>query len=393
METTEVLNTGSTVSFDDLDSMSSASESAPEPSQNEVTVEPAETTATAPTEASAEGVPADGTAPVDASKAAPAPKTFKVQVGDQAIDLRGDGSIQLPVNGKLETFKVQDLINEFSGKTDWSRKYQDLANEKKAFGTERQGLEQDKVQLKETVTHIYKTFMDDTDPQAAIEGLAEAMGANAPYQTWVTFRNQVFDAHQDAIKDLATALGHENPDLVWKEFKEKLLPRKDVEGENKSFKRREETQRTMTEKTAAVQDIRGRIDKVCETYKVSLEELNAVYQDCLKTGKFKPEDLTPEKLGDAYREFNDREMVNGVLASLGAELDNRETAHRELSKVRAQNPDLTKEDLKEIAQEVFGNKTAKSLSRKVKKAEPTRAKLPPSRSSNQSSVPISFDDL
>lgn len=333
----------------------------------------------------------DPNAPAPAAKP---PKAYKVKVGDQSVDIQGDTPLKVTVDGKPQDVPLQELINNYAGKTNWDKRYQDLATERKAFGEERQGLESDKTQLRNTVTHIYKTFVEENNPQAAIESLAEALGETKPFEIWSKFRDQVFDSHKDSFISMMKELGAEHPEKVWDYFKEKGIKARDVEAENAYYKRRDERTKVEAQAKADYTDIKGRLDKIATDHKTDLASLSKVYQELLATKKYKPEDITPEFVGDVYRQLNIRDGVATILDSMGQDVENKEVAFKELREAWYRNPELTQEDIKEIAHEVYGNKTAKSLSRKVKKQEPSRTTTgKPATNRNSQEDAVTFDDL
>lgn len=71
----------------------------------------------------------------------PKAKTHKYRVGDDEFEIPGDAVIHVPVNGQMEEFTYQDLVNELSGKTDYNRKYSEFGVEKGKFMKERSDLE------------------------------------------------------------------------------------------------------------------------------------------------------------------------------------------------------------------------------------------------------------
>lgn len=58
-------------------------------------------------------------------------KTFKAEANGQALDLTADTLLEIPLKGRVEKVSVQDLVNEFNGKTAWDQKFQALAEYKK----------------------------------------------------------------------------------------------------------------------------------------------------------------------------------------------------------------------------------------------------------------------
>ena len=64
-------------------------------------------------------------------------KTIKGNFGDQTVEVASDTTFTQPVNGKEERVTLQELLNNYSGKTNWDRKYGELHKETSQFKQER----------------------------------------------------------------------------------------------------------------------------------------------------------------------------------------------------------------------------------------------------------------
>lgn len=285
-------------------------------------------------------------------------RTFKFKQGDSDVDLNPESTVEIKVDGKLETHKLQDLVDNFAGKTNWSRKYQELAAERTS--------------LQDVVNRLHTEFVQKGDPFTAIEVLAEAIGADP-----LKVRKELT---QGLLKqaDTLASLSPEEREVA--QLKEELSWRQ----------KKEESERTRAEQTKVVADLNQRLDKVQETHGYTREQLAAAYEEV--KGHVPEDQLTPEFLGDYVKFKETRSGVTGLLDEVEAEFETssaKQTAIEKLEKVLRLYPEMSISELRDYAAEAFGSKSAKSLSRKLKKTRPTNT----ARLEERSKEPITFDDI
>jgi hypothetical protein len=129
----------------------------------------------------------------------PKSKAFKFRQGDSELEVAGDAVVQIPVNGKMEEYTLQDLANEFSGKTDYSRKYSEFGVEKGRFIKERDELES-------TLNQFFEK--SQKDPDAAWDFLAEMNGHDP-----IEFKTKLLMQQVEALRHVA--LMDEDSQKAW----------------------------------------------------------------------------------------------------------------------------------------------------------------------------------
>lgn len=108
---------------------------------------------------------------------------FKVGPRGREVEIPMDAKITVPVNGKDEEVTLEELRKDYSGRTDWTRKYTDLDKDRQAFNADREQTEQD---LSSILTKAYQ----DKDPAGAILQMAQIANLDpAP----------LYDAFQQAV--------------------------------------------------------------------------------------------------------------------------------------------------------------------------------------------------
>lgn len=285
-------------------------------------------------------------------------KLFKFTHKDTAADVRPEATVEVKVDGKMEQVKLQDLVDNWSGKTNLSRKYQELADEKRG--------------LQEVVNNLHTEFVTKGDPFRAIEVLAEAIGADP-----LKVRKELTEGLLKQVDSFAS-LSPEEREVA--KLKEELSWRQ----------RREESERARSETRKVQSELTARIEKVQETHGLTREQLVEAYNE---VKDHVPQDqLTPEFLGEYVKFKGTRSGIENLLTESEAEFGSsaeRQQAIEKLEKVLKLYPEMSLSELRDYAVEAYGSKQAKNLSRKIKKARPTDTARPEDRRKE----PITFDDL
>lgn len=302
-------------------------------------------------------------------------KAYKVKNGEQEVELRPDAKVMVPVGGKMKEVTVADLASEYSGKVNWSQKMEEVSRERKTVETE-------KSNINNSIKQVYDYCTEKKDPRGLVYFVAESVGAD-PVQTWQTMVKQVASSLKAAGFDLdekAVEAGFKDDELEYHRGKNA----RDAESRKK-----EQTMGEIDRRTKAAQERFGKDEEGNLVF--DNRRLVETYDAMIKTGKYKPEDITPESCADFFSESFSVEIAEKVLASDEYDVENRDQAIRLLSETKLKFPEFTLEDLKEVAKEVFGSnkRASKALSKKVQKAERGTVNRKPS----QSVEAVSFDDI
>lgn len=295
------------------------------------------------------------------------PKTLKLKNGDSLVDLRTDSEVQVVVNGKPEKTTLQELINNYSGKTNWSRKFTELSNDKKT-------LDKDKAIMKKTVDDFYDLAVVKKDPMKAVNFLGDLVGADMA-KFWDDFNAQMIPH----VEKLASMTEEE---------------KRAVSAESKLewYKQKEESEKSKRERETIEKEIEDRVAAEEKRIGIDRDTFYKTYDELRKSGKVKEDDITPELVANYYEEVTSRSGLMNLLKEISPDLEqeNLMGAVEDLRAVQAKNPDLTDEDIRDIATKVWGSKASKNLSRKILKSKPVNTSRP---SMERRYEPVSFDDL
>lgn len=299
-------------------------------------------------------------------------KLYKVKSGDgKEIDLNGNAEITLPVKGKLETFKVQDLINEHSGKTDWNRRYSELENERKTFHKERDT-------ILGTIDRFYDLGVKQKDPYGAVQFLGEITGANMQ-EFWSQFNAKVLPELEEELR----------LDPIERE-------KRQLAKENEYYRKQAETQKQAQAQKMEHDFVTQHVKALQETHKIDDKNYYETYEELRRSGQVDFSQMKPteaaEFVANYYVEVQTRKGLDKLVSEIAPDLDptDREKAIDDLRKVMTNDASLTEDDIKMIATQVYGSKASKNLSRKLQKSKPTDTARP-TRARREN--PVTFEDL
>ncbi len=306
-------------------------------------------------------------------KAAPKaakPKVHKLKSGEQAYDVAGDALVTVTIDGKKEEVKLQDIIDNHSGKTNWDRKFNELRNERTEFTKQRES-------MNSLVKNLYEK--SQKDPEAAWDFLAE-LNKQDPAKLKIGILRQQFE-EMKALYDM-----DEPSRERW--FKEKELDFRDKAHTNR--------EKANSEREAQVAEETSRAD-AAKKYGIGDDEwANAtklVHQYLSKVDPKFDGKVTPEQVIYGSRQLMALDVINRTVPNL----ENHEKFDSIVGDIVTdlmRHPGVTREKLASLLQEVWGdeNKGLKNLGRKAaKNAQISDDERPARRSVNRD--PVTFDDL
>ena len=277
-------------------------------------------------------------------------KTYEATAGEEALEVRADAEFEVKIRGENQKVSLEDLRNNYSGKTDWSKKYNELNKEKQDF-------DRDKGDLQSYVDQLHDKLVVKKDPMGAIWLLAEAMGGS-PGDVVSEFQKQVLE-QVNQLSDLSPE------ERRIKELEDSMSLRKRQEDESQS------RYRARREQEEAIRKQNEALDK----YGLDKDTFNKTYFKLIETGDVDPNQLPADiydVVGKAHTATKHTESIGNLLDEVNPELSDKQDAVSDLSKVMRDYPAMTVTELRDIAVEVYGSSKAKNLSKKLKKTQPAQ---------------------
>jgi len=296
---------------------------------------------------------------VEAEQQAQKIKTLKLKNGDTDLEISEEAIV---VN-----VPVKDLLSNYSGKTEWTKRFNELHNERTQFYTERDTLQG-------RINEFYRLSVEEKSPRVAIDFLADAMGAD-PQEVWANLIGPVKEAMKNA------------PNLSPEE-----IAAQEREEELAYYKRREEMRKSESQKAAEKQSLLSRIEETQTKYGMTPQQFKQSYDEMIAEAKRSGVDestLTPEHVGQYYQILDRRQKVGGFVAETWKDSEKAPEIEKQLYDTWQRNPEFTIEDLKDIAIEVFGAPKSKAakVAERVRETQKTTRKVSPQHE------PLSWEEL
>lgn len=307
-------------------------------------------------------------------------RMFKAQTGDDELELSGDTVFHQKVAGKTEQVTLSEVLDNYSGKVNWDRKYNELHQQKVEVQKRSDEIEGNYNQLSSMIDKMVEQTKDD--PLAFYDIVAEIHEVD-PVSLKMQYIENLFKdlEHFERMSD--------NERQIFKERKKLEFERGYIDRQ-KSFEKqtKEEAQRNQE------------LAEVCERYGLSDEEYRDAHEQAAKyltEGDRAP--TTKEVIfADRYRKAMD--LTDEIRSDWVKSLDpTNEADSRNYQRFVEYVANLwmeegtTKEDLTEIIQDAFGTNSAENLGRKVRKTQPSPQSNVSQPKPPKRNVLTSFDDL
>jgi len=294
-------------------------------------------------------------------------KNILALIGDKETQLPSTAKFKVKVDGKEVETTLEELMGNYSGKTAWDKKFTELDKDRQELGKKDKTVsarEKELEEINKEVNHLH-TLAKEGKAKEAIYHLAELLGAN-PIQM---YRELLEGAGMESDEDRETQFLKEESE--WKQTQ--------IERERGLRIKAEEDRRVQAD-----------MDTVRSKLGLSMQEFIEVYDDLRESGY--QDTITAESVGQHYETLVRTAKIENLVTEIapGIEDTEKSDAIAELKNVVKTYPDVTDQELFEIATEVYGNNAAKKLSKKIYKATPqSNTTIDPERAED----PVSFEEL
>lgn len=290
-------------------------------------------------------------------------KKISAKYGEDVLDIPSNALIPHKVDGEPVEIPLQELLNNYSGKQAWDKRFSELDVERKEYQKERD--------LVERYVNDFAKLAAGDDKMAAMEYLAEFAGVNP-----VEFRRQL---REQVLEKYGTY-------SQMSEIERKAL---DQEEELSYHRKLQESENSKAEEQKAVQELQNRLDAIQETHNISEDELKAAYDEL--SGDYDGE-ITPEVLEKYVVNRNAWFSAKSAVSEVAPELIEQEGFVEDIADIVLSNPDLDADDIAEIISEFAGSPQKRQKQQKIaEKVKDSQVSSP--KTKTQKEEYLTFDDL
>ena len=270
-------------------------------------------------------------------------KKLIARFNDEETEIAANSRFKHKIDGEEVDVELQELLNNYSGKVSYEKKFQELANNRKEFETFKNNYDQDI----ETIYNVIAGFRDsmkNNDGLGALQHFANFAGMK-PYE------------FQDS---LITSL---IPEVVRRAnmTEEQLLTEK-LHAENAYLRQQQESEQARLEQEQLRNELQAEITQLQEAHGISEDEFNQSYRTLVETGY--EGEMNPQAVAEFHIHYSAFSKADSILNQISPSLSTDREIVESLQKVIVENPKFDDNDLLDIVNEVYGD-YVKSISKKV----------------------------
>jgi hypothetical protein len=288
-----------------------------------------------------------------------------MKMGDELFNVASDATFKVKVDGKSEEVPLQELINNYSGKTAWDKKFTEIGKEKKEVQFEKNTLEREKQVLKNHINNALTPIKDPKkNPMDSLLYLVEMSGED-PYNAY----RRIMESNLDELGKLLDMTEVER-ELYFHKKKDELYS-------NVARKR----QAAQTEEQTFKQAVQ-KVDQLRQTYNVSeddfvdaSEELDDIYESAgldvnkiteevvVDYASLRPHIAVIKELVAPYEENISEDKYGDVVAELSRYLRDGKADKATIEQILKRNYSV-EEEVKELNTKVY-SKGSKAPAKKA----------------------------
>lgn len=297
-------------------------------------------------------------------------KKLIAKYGDEEMEVAANAIFKHKVDGEEIDVELQELLNNYSGKISYDKKFQEFSSEKKEF----EGYKEDyDAQIKQINSYIgdFAAKLKENDALGALEYFAQFSGMK-PHD----FRRELLNQLTPEIQR-RSGLSSEQ------------LQAEELQAQNEYLQQQQESAQMRSQEEQALRELELEIANVQEAHGIEDEAFRDAYNE-LVDSEYEGE-ITPQAVAEYYAHSEAFSRADDVLSSIDPVLADQDQVVESLQKVIMENPSFDNNDLKEIVEEVYGDmlkQASKSVSKKA--ATPKKQETNTSRSKE---TYVDFDDL
>jgi hypothetical protein len=282
-------------------------------------------------------------------------RTLKAFRDGKAYEVPADATFKVKVAGKNEKVTLEELRDNYSGKTHWDKKFSEFQNDRKTWEEDKNSYQSEIAEIRDHFVNIASLVKGaqagEMSPTAATEYLLDLMGANT-----LEYSKAMYE-HMAEEFNLYSQMTEVERDSFWTRKENAYLSKK-----------HESLMKSQSERQAQV-ELQRQVETLREAHGISEEEYVSAEKDLEMEGVPK-EQLTPDNIVKAARMKplvdTAHELIEPYLEQLSDDEANDLIVH--MAKEMFENSHIQASDFKNVLAEQFKVPT---LVEKIEQRHPT----------------------
>jgi len=296
-------------------------------------------------------------------------KKLIAKYGDEELEVASEALFKHKVDGEDVDVSLQDLLNNYSGKVSYDKKFQEFSDNKKELEDTQERHKQEIGKINEYINN-FATKIKEEDALGALEYFAEFSGMK-PYE----FRTELIRQISPEVERRSMMSSDE-------------IENENLRAQNDYLLSQQESATRYQNTEKAHRELGMEIKSIQEAHGISDDDFEQAYYDLTKSD-FKGK-IGPEVVADYYLHTQAFSKAESILNRVDSSLSDKNQVVESLQKVIIENPSFDDDDLTDIVKEVYGDFT-KEASKKVSK-KLSVSEEPTKKSGNKENF-VSFEDF
>lgn len=274
-------------------------------------------------------------------------KKLSASFGESSIEVPAEAKFKHKVDGEEVEVSVQELLNNYSGKESWDRKFTELDKERSTY---KQDLD---------VVNKYISEFSEVSKQDKVEGLiklAEAVGIN-PLEYKKQLRSELLNKYQDYLTMDENERSHY-------EQAEEL----------EYYRRQRETDVQRQSERQAQEELQRQYVEIQQTHNIDNDRLNFLASELSDVYKA---EVNPENVLELHNSLTRLDRVDNALKQINPSFIEDDAKVLQLESLVKGNPQITDEQILDMATKLYGNDVEKAVVNLAKKSPVIKEKAKP----------------
>lgn len=295
-------------------------------------------------------------------------KPIKLSHGEEKYDILPTAEVPVKIDGEKSAIPLQELINNYSGKVAYDKRFNDLNQDKQNFARERRQHKEEMDFVNGKINKFHE--LSQSDPIQAFDFLCELSGKD-PIEFQKTFRDNLVKKFENY---------YNLDDIGKREF--------DLNEQQRLIDRRKQSETDRVQKAEQAQAEQAKLQAAIDQYGIDVDTYHDVADELRQAAP--NSQIEPDHVIRYQRAMLAQKVVKEVRPDKAEDTQ----VLGELAAVLVQNPEFKEDDLKGILAEIWKDEPTQAALDVSKKVLKTQAQAKPGQKKPSSNgEPWSFDQV
>lgn len=297
-------------------------------------------------------------------------KKLIAKYGEEELEIAANSMFKHKIDGEEVDVELQELLNNYSGKVSYDKKFQEISSDRKDFESYKDKYDAEIKQINSYINDFANKFRQN-DALGALEYFAEFAGMK-PHE----FRRELLNQLTPEMERRSV-------------MTEDQIKAEELAFQNEYLMRQQESVQKQLQEEQSQKELEAEIVSVQEAHGISDEDFENAYNELVDSeyeGK-----INPAAVAEYHIHSTAYSKADEILGRIDPVLASQDPVVESLQKVIVENPSFDDNDLIEIVQQVY-NDFKKDTSKTVSKKAITPKRQETKQSQNNENY-VDWDDI